>query len=47
MGPNSKIDLSGNRYNGLSDRVKVLLLERLHGSAAPEVRGIKIKKLLK
>lgn len=38
MRPNSKIDLTGTRYYGLSDRVKVLLLERLHGSSAPEVR---------
>jgi hypothetical protein len=32
------LDLSpGNaRYQGLSDRVKVLLLERIHGAAAPE-----------
>ncbi|KAK6104560.1 BTB/POZ domain family protein [Brugia pahangi] len=36
MRPNSKIDLTGSRYYGLSDRVKVLLLERLHGSSAPE-----------
>uniref|UniRef100_A0A0K0EWS8 BTB domain-containing protein n=1 Tax=Strongyloides venezuelensis TaxID=75913 RepID=A0A0K0EWS8_STRVS len=36
MRPNSKVDLSGSRYYGLSDRVKVLLLERLHGAAAPE-----------
>lgn len=35
--PNShKLDLSGPRYAGLSDRVKVLLLERMHGSPAPE-----------
>lgn len=34
--PNNKLDLSGARYNGLSDRVKVLLLERMHGSGAPE-----------
>lgn len=40
MKPNSKIDLSGSRYYGLSDRVKVLLLERLHGSSAPEVSEI-------
>uniref|UniRef100_A0A183CDJ3 BTB domain-containing protein n=1 Tax=Globodera pallida TaxID=36090 RepID=A0A183CDJ3_GLOPA len=31
-----KLDLSGPRYAGLSDRVKVLLLERMHGSPAPE-----------
>ena len=37
MKPNSKLDLSGTRYYGLSDRVKVLLLERLHGAPAPEV----------
>ncbi|KHN71419.1 hypothetical protein Tcan_02284, partial [Toxocara canis] len=37
MKPNSKIDLTGTRYYGLSDRVKVLILERLHGSMAPEV----------
>uniref|UniRef100_A0A0N5A882 BTB domain-containing protein n=1 Tax=Syphacia muris TaxID=451379 RepID=A0A0N5A882_9BILA len=36
MQPNSKLDLSGTRYYGLSDRVKVLLLERLHGAPAPE-----------
>ncbi|CAJ0959659.1 unnamed protein product, partial [Mesorhabditis belari] len=36
MRPNSKIDLSGSRYYALSDRVKVLLLERLHGAPAPE-----------
>uniref|UniRef100_A0A914ZXR2 BTB domain-containing protein n=1 Tax=Parascaris univalens TaxID=6257 RepID=A0A914ZXR2_PARUN len=36
MRPNSKIDLTGTRYYGLSDRVKVLILERLHGSVAPE-----------
>ncbi|MFH4983940.1 hypothetical protein AB6A40_010649 [Gnathostoma spinigerum] len=35
--PNAKIDLTGTRYYGLSDRVKVLILERLHGSPAPEV----------
>lgn len=35
---NSKVDITGPRYYGLSDRVKVLLLERLHGSLAPEVR---------
>lgn len=34
--PNHKLDLSGALYNGLSDRVKVLLLERMHGSGAPE-----------
>lgn len=34
---NHKLDLSGARYHGLSDRVKVLLLERMHGSSAPEV----------
>ncbi|KAL3072625.1 hypothetical protein niasHS_017599 [Heterodera schachtii] len=31
-----KLDLCGPRYTGLSDRVKVLLLERMHGSPAPE-----------
>ncbi|CAI2347296.1 unnamed protein product [Caenorhabditis sp. 36 PRJEB53466] len=36
MRPNSKVDLNGTRYYALSDRVKVLLLERLHGAAAPE-----------
>ncbi|CCD62822.2 BTB domain-containing protein [Caenorhabditis elegans] len=36
MRPNSKVDLNGSRYYALSDRVKVLLLERLHGAAAPE-----------
>ncbi|PAV56768.1 hypothetical protein WR25_05026 isoform C [Diploscapter pachys] len=36
MRPHSKIDLNGSRYYALSDRVKVLLLERLHGAAAPE-----------
>ncbi|VDO74976.1 unnamed protein product, partial [Haemonchus placei] len=36
MRPNSKIDLTGSRYYALSDRVKVLLLERLHGAPAPE-----------
>lgn len=35
--PNHKLDLSGARYHGLSDRVKVLLLERMHGSPPPEV----------
>nr|CAD2172343.1 unnamed protein product [Meloidogyne enterolobii] len=35
--PNThKLDLSGPRYSSLSDRVKVLLLERMHGSPAPE-----------
>ena len=34
--PSHKLDLSGPRYAGLSDRVKVLLLERMHGSPAPE-----------
>ncbi|KAI1730303.1 BTB/POZ domain-containing protein [Ditylenchus destructor] len=34
--PNHKLDLSGSRYYGLSDRVKVLLLERMHGSQPPE-----------
>lgn len=33
--PNHKLDLTGTRYYGLSDRVKVLLLERMHGSPAP------------
>lgn len=37
MRPNSKVDLTGSRYYALSDRVKVLLLERLHGAPAPEV----------
>ncbi|KAK6055040.1 BTB/POZ domain protein [Cooperia oncophora] len=36
MRPNSKVDLTGSRYYALSDRVKVLLLERLHGAPAPE-----------
>lgn len=35
--PNHKLDLTGTRYYGLSDRVKVLLLERMHGSPAPDV----------
>ncbi len=39
MKPNSKLDLTGARYYALSDRVKVLLLERLHGAAAPEVNS--------
>lgn len=30
------MDLAGPKYYGLSDRVKVMLLERLHGSTAPE-----------
>uniref|UniRef100_A0A7E4ZY96 BTB domain-containing protein n=1 Tax=Panagrellus redivivus TaxID=6233 RepID=A0A7E4ZY96_PANRE len=34
--PNHKLDLTGTRYYGLSDRVKVLLLERMHGSPAPD-----------
>ncbi|CAI4227466.1 unnamed protein product [Auanema sp. JU1783] len=36
MRPHSKVDLTGSRYYALSDRVKVLLLERLHGAPAPE-----------
>uniref|UniRef100_A0AC35U5S0 BTB/POZ domain-containing protein n=1 Tax=Rhabditophanes sp. KR3021 TaxID=114890 RepID=A0AC35U5S0_9BILA len=36
MKPNNKVDLSGTRYYGLSDRVKVLLLERLHGASPPD-----------
>ena len=36
--PNThKLDLSGPRYSSLSDRVKVFLLERMHGSPPPEV----------
>jgi hypothetical protein len=34
--PNHRLDLSGTRYYGLSDRVKVLLLERMHGSPPPD-----------
>ncbi|KAK0396036.1 hypothetical protein QR680_001538 [Steinernema hermaphroditum] len=34
--PNHRFDLSGSRYHALSDRVKVFLLERLHGNNAPE-----------
>uniref|UniRef100_A0A1I8BIN8 BTB domain-containing protein n=1 Tax=Meloidogyne hapla TaxID=6305 RepID=A0A1I8BIN8_MELHA len=35
--PNThKLDLSGPRYSSLSDRVKVFLLERMHGSPPPE-----------
>uniref|UniRef100_A0AC35F991 BTB domain-containing protein n=1 Tax=Panagrolaimus sp. PS1159 TaxID=55785 RepID=A0AC35F991_9BILA len=34
--PNHKLDLTGTRYYGLSDRVKVLLLERMHGSPPPD-----------
>ena len=37
--PGHKIDLSGSRYHGLSDRVKVMLLERIQGSQPPEVRS--------
>ncbi|KIH67566.1 hypothetical protein ANCDUO_02101 [Ancylostoma duodenale] len=40
MRPNSKVDLTGSRYYALSDRVKVLLLERLHGAPAPEVVAV-------
>ncbi|KAF8363995.1 hypothetical protein PRIPAC_90918, partial [Pristionchus pacificus] len=36
MRPNAKIDMNGAKYYALSDRVKVLLLERLHGSPPPE-----------
>ncbi|TMS35731.1 hypothetical protein L596_003065 [Steinernema carpocapsae] len=36
--PNHRFDLTGSRYHALSDRVKVFLLERLHGNTAPEVR---------
>lgn len=38
--PNHRLDLSGTRYYGLSDRVKVLLLERMHGSPHPDVINI-------
>ncbi|TMS35732.1 hypothetical protein L596_003065 [Steinernema carpocapsae] len=34
--PNHRFDLTGSRYHALSDRVKVFLLERLHGNTAPE-----------
>ncbi|CAD5227706.1 unnamed protein product [Bursaphelenchus okinawaensis] len=34
--PSHRLDLSGTRYYGLSDRVKVLLLERMHGSPPPD-----------
>ncbi|KAI6205247.1 hypothetical protein M3Y94_00771000 [Aphelenchoides besseyi] len=34
--PSHRLDLSGTRYYGLSDRVKVLLLERMHGSSPPD-----------
>lgn len=36
--PSHKLDLTGPRYYSLSDRVKVLLLERMHGSPPPEVK---------
>lgn len=48
--PTHKLDLTGSRYYGLSDRVKVLLLERMHGSPPPEVvliLALYIKRALK
>ena len=33
----SKIDISGPKYYTLSDRVKVQVLERIHGAKAPDV----------
>jgi hypothetical protein len=35
--PQSKIDISGPKYYTLSDRIKVQVLERIHGAKAPDV----------